>query len=126
LHRIAPNCAAAARTHRNASSIAPPLQPSCGAPLSQSINCSSESEVETPRSTNSDASIAPVAANDQHEPHVPWSLTGDTAPAAAQSTADGSVACDLGTCWRRAPPSSAADATKPLRREASDARSWSE
>ena len=124
MRRIAPNCAAAARTHRKASSIAPPLQPSCGAPLSQSINCSSESEVETPRSTNSEASIAPVAANDQHEPHVPWSLTGDTAPAAAQSTAAGSELCERGV-WRRAPPS-LTEATKPLRREASEARSWSE
>ena len=104
--------------------MAPPLQLSCGAPLSQSINCSSESEVETPRSTNSEASIAPVAAKDQHEPHVPWSLTGDTAPAEAQSTADGSELCERDVCCR-APPS-LADATKPLRRAASDARSWSE
>jgi len=49
-------------------------------------------------------SVAPVVENAQHEPHWPWFFTGVTAPAAFQSTEEGSaVLCSSVrfTFWER-------------------------
>lgn len=69
--------------------MSPPSQPLLRS--SQSTSCCSDRDISVPVFTNKPPSNAPVAENAQQEPHIPWFLTGVTAPFSLQSMASNAV-----------------------------------
>ena len=76
-------------SHSKANSINPPLHPESS--VSQSTKYCSEKVLTTPLFWAYKPSKLAVVANDQHDPHEPWSFTGATTPLSLQSKASGAA-----------------------------------